>query len=123
MTLTRRLRRPIAVGVTLLALGVGTWLALSQYVSWHVSHGTAVPAVVEVAGSQRLVGDYLMVSYEVGGDSFERRLRSTFTSYSPYEVGQQPSLTGQVARRVSTVISLGANTRSGGPQKPVPRVV
>lgn len=89
MTLTRRLRRPIAVGVTLLALGGGTWLALSQYVSWHVSHGMAVPAVVEVAGSQRLAGDYLVVSYEVGGEAFERRLRSTFASYSAYEVGQQ----------------------------------
>ncbi|GAA4203253.1 hypothetical protein GCM10022220_12030 [Actinocatenispora rupis] len=29
----------------------------------------------------------------------------------------------QAARRVSTVISLGAKIRSGGPQKPVPRLV
>jgi hypothetical protein len=30
---------------------------------------------------------------------------------------------GRAARSVSTVISLGAKTRNGGPQKPVPRLV
>lgn len=30
---------------------------------------------------------------------------------------------GYVARRISTDISLGANTRNGGPQNPVPRLV
>ena len=89
MTLARRLRRPVVVGLALLVCGVGTWQALDHYVSRQVSHGTEVAAVVEVAGSQRLAGDYLMVSYEVGGEAFERRLRSTFTSYSAYEVGQQ----------------------------------
>lgn len=35
----------------------------------------------------------------------------------------QPVVQGYSARRVSRVISLGANTRNGGPQKPVPRLV
>jgi hypothetical protein len=89
VTLARRLRLPVVVGLALLVCGVGTWQALDHYVSRQASHGTEVAAVVEVAGSQRLAGDYLMVSYEVDGEAFERRLRSTFTSYSAYEVGQQ----------------------------------
>jgi hypothetical protein len=35
--------------------------------------------------------------------------------------GGAPLLEGD--RRVSSVISLGANTRNGGPQNPVPRLV
>lgn len=34
-----------------------------------------------------------------------------------------PATRCYVAFSVSTVISLGANTRNGGPQKPVPRLV
>lgn len=60
-------------------------------------------------------------SFRIGSSRIGKRMRGDPKTHAPSPAAAGGGQRG--ARRVSRVISLGAKTRKGGPQKPVPRLV
>jgi hypothetical protein len=91
-----------------------------QGVTW--GFGAGVGVRVDQAGEEPAFGHQLRAAHRIGGPAVAVRIQVTV-----FAVGQRGAADSKCRHRfdrsVSTLISLGAKIRSGGPQKPAPRVV